>query len=192
MKALFDIVEGLLNPRFEIEDTASDPVVKYIIDTWRGLRFAKGSSHIYKPCWVNAGNFEKTRVAIIDFERKFHTVASKNEITPREAERMASDRDDVVIICFSYDGDPQNGLIGIGNPAKDDALEINKSSYGPYGANPMDYYDMVTVYDPSFSTTHKKPDATGVMLQSTYGKYKKVFYALPGHYWEQIKSSICS
>lgn len=197
MKALFELCEGIFGDDFEdqLDKTIIPKGVDLFIDTWKDIHFKLGSSHEYGICWVNAGNFERTRDSIADFEKVFEKVARKNKITQKDARQLAVAENDVVIVCLRYCAKPNDkvAIIGIGNPARHEALEINKSSYGPAGVTFNEYYNMATIKDPSLfkAARNAKIDALHLILQ-TWSNQKKAYYKFPGHCWDAIKEAICS
>ena len=196
MKPLIDCFEGLLDSDFDDElDTELIPKpVEWLIGRFEHIKFKKGSSHEYGSCYVNSDPYETCREQLADiiFDWRLKGT-SKFKITRKKYWELYQEKADVTIVCFTSGDLHKERFIGIGNFAREGAVEITLDSRGPMNASWDRQYEMVTVKDPSlFSDFTGSPGqiANTLMPGWTNNKTHQRYFAFPGYCWESIKRAL--
>lgn len=196
MKSLIDCFEGLLDSDFgnELDTELIPKPVEWLIGKFEHIKFKKGSSHEYGSCYVNSDPYETCReqLAGIIFDWRLKGT-NKYKITRKQYWELYRKKADVTIICFTSGDLHKERYIGIGNFAREGAVEIALDSRGPMGATWDRQYEMVTVKDPSLwgSYTGREPEIHATIMPGwTNGKTHQRYYAFPGYCWDTIKQAL--
>lgn len=198
MKPLIDCFEGLLDSDFDSQlDTEIMPKpIEWLIGQLEPIKFKKGSSHEYGSCYVNAGDYVECREQLADIIFDWRLKGTnKYKITRKKYWDLYTEKADVTIVCFTSGDLHKERYIGIGNFAREGAVEITLDSRGPMGATWDRQYEMVTIKDPSMwsSFTGKPYEIHGTIMPGWVNKKThQRYYAFPGHCWESIKRALLS